>query len=284
MELSIIIVSYNTSHCISSCIKSLLRQTEVNFEIIVIDNASQDESVKVLTEFGDKITLVANRENLGFSKGCNQGASLANGEALIFVNPDVEYLNPGDLKKQLDFHRTHAEFGLVGTNILHQPSFAGRGYPGQKQVDYAFEALPGDIAYIICCNVIIEKDLFEKLNGFDERFFVYGEDIDICLRIRQLGYAIGICDSVTIHHETGASERNSSSYDRHLRRQRAVYLFLEKHYPTNLFKKLIKINLWRARKGLIILHLLRLFKSKVKFKDKSNRFRAMREVCLNFKN
>src|SRR5579863_6660591 len=103
MECSVIIVNYNTAELVKQCIDSLLKQTGIEFEIIVVDNASHDHSLTVLNEYGTKIRLLANTENAGFGKANNQGFRLGQGRYLFLLNPDALLQSPTDLRYLISF-------------------------------------------------------------------------------------------------------------------------------------------------------------------------------------
>lgn len=256
-DFSIIIVNYNTADLVSHCIESVLCQQQVTAEIIVIDNASQDDSLSVLKKYeqANQIVLINHHENSGFGRASNIASEKAHGNYLFFLNPDGKLKDNFFLKSCFDYMEQHPDCGLAGTAVYEprknrfvQPQFK---YPSEKIINnknnkIVFSNLPGEIAWVLGASMIIKKSLFEKVKGFDPDFFLYGEETDLCLRIRKAGFKIGFIDSAVVEHYSGASEKTASVYSIYHRKQRGYYLFCQKHYAMNDVKKIAKKNLFRA--------------------------------------
>lgn len=261
MDISILIVNYNTAELVERCVESVLKQKNVNFEIIVVDNASADNSVLTLQKFGDKINLIANQENLGFGKANNRAFADSCGRYAFLLNPDAELLGTHDLAHIVKFMDTHKEYGLVGTRIIDlnskletPPKYS---YPGEKYTNYPFKDLPGKIAFIIGASMVFRREVFNKIHGFDENFFLYAEDADICLRTRKAGFKIGYLDGVSIQHVDAASERKISSYNLTIKKARADQLFFKKHYNPGQVA-IINRHILKQARVRKLLHCLRL--------------------------
>lgn len=258
-DISVLTVNYNTADLIKACVNSVLSQLDVNLEMIVIDNASADNSVEVLRTYGDKIILLDNKDNLGFGKANNQGFRYSKGRYLFLLNPDAGFLTEKDLSNAVKFMDAHPEFGLVGTRIVdshgqHVVTISDH-YPRQNQTSADFSKLPGKWATVLGASMIIRRDVYEKVKGFDEDYFLYAEETDLCLRIRQLGYQIGYTDEITVTHVGSASERKSPP-ERVIRRKKsAKYLFYSKHYPKADVIQMAKRDLRQSKWHLFILAL-----------------------------
>jgi N-acetylglucosaminyl-diphospho-decaprenol L-rhamnosyltransferase len=251
MDVSVLTVNYNTADLTPKCVQSALDQQGVTREVIVIDNASVDDSVKELQKFGDKIILVPNKDNLGFGKANNQAFRLSSGRYLFLLNPDANFLTVNDLQNAVRFMDEHPDYGLVGTRIVdsqgkHVVTISNH-YPRQKQTTTDFSHLPGEWATVLGASMIIRRDVFEKLGGFDEDFFLYAEETDLCLRIRKAGYKIGYNDEVTVHHVGSASVRTSPPEHVIRRKKRAKYLFYSKHYSKTEVIEMAKKDLCHAK-------------------------------------
>lgn len=251
MDISVLIVNYNTADLIGRCVESVLSQRGVSFEVIVIDNASADESVKVLKAFGDKITLIANKDNLGFGKANNLGFQASSGNYLFLLNPDAMFLTDNDLANAVRYMQEHADEGLMGTRIVdsynqHVVTICDH-YPRQKQTTANFSHLPGKWATVLGASMVVRRDVFEKIGGFDEDFFLYAEETDLCLRIRQHGYKINYSEQITVQHVGSASVRTSPKEQVIRRKKRAKYLFYRKHYPKSDVVQIAKKDLSQAR-------------------------------------
>ena len=280
---SVLIVNYNTGDYAEACIKSLLNQSYIKLEIIVVDNASIDDSVKLLsTSFGKKITLIESNENLGFGRANNLAASQAKGDFLLLLNPDAEIQDPLAINKMVDFLIENPTLGMVGPKIFEPrknkhvtPRFT---YPQSKRLKFRdqLENLPGKIAWLLGACLLLKREAYQAIAGFDPDYFLYGEDADIGLRLRQHGYEIGYCDTVKIMHISGASELGADSLDKWLRKKRGVFLFCMKHYDQRDVLKLARHSIIKSKFYLATMRLTELFRGKknVAFIDKKHRLQA----------
>ena len=282
-SISVLIVNYNSGVYALECIHSLLKQRGETIEIIVVDNASQDDSVKLLREtFDGKIILVESKENLGFGRANNLAASKASGEFLLLLNPDTVITEPNVLKAMVDTLKNNPHIGLLGPAI-DEPRKAKQvlpryRYPSSRHLKYTnkFKRLPGEIAWLLGACMLIKRSVFAEVKGFDPDFFLYGEDADICLRLRLAGYEIGYCDKVQISHVGGASEFGANSLDKWLRKKRGVFLFCTKHFDPRDALEIAKTAIFKSRLYLGALFVTNLFRNKnsVVFVDKKHRLQA----------
>jgi GT2 family glycosyltransferase len=282
-SLSVLIVNYNSGAYAVDCIRSLLQQQSLALEVIVVDNASQDNSIELLNEaFGKKITLIKSKENLGFGRANNLAASKATGEYLLLLNPDTIISEPHDLSELIQFLEVHPEAGMVGPAIEEprkgKDVLPRYRYPASRKLKYTntFKNLPGEIAWILGACMLIKRGFYEEIAGFDPDYFLYGEDADICLRIRQHGYQIGYCDSVKIMHVSGASEIGADSLDKWLRKKRGIFLFWKKHFDSRDALRLAKRAVLKSSVYLFFIKLLGVFlqKNSQELLDKKSRLKA----------
>lgn len=261
IDISVIVVNYNTADLVKACIDSILRQQEVSVEIIVVDNNSRDASVKVLKEYGDKIKLLANHDNKGFGRANNQAFSLSRGRYIYLLNPDAELVTAHDLLNLCKFMHENAQYGLVGTRIVNKNNepevTAFTHYPRQKQSMMDFSRLPGDLATVLGASMFIRRDVYARLKGFDEDYFLYAEETDLCLRVRQLGLQIGYVENVTVRHIGSASERGNSGVDVMRKKKHGKYLFYCKHYPAQGVLAIARHDMRAARRKLLPLKILK---------------------------
>ncbi|EKD70719.1 MAG: hypothetical protein ACD_46C00428G0002 [uncultured bacterium] len=262
-DISVLIVNFNTAELVKKCIESILKQRDVRFEMIVVDNHSHDESVSILREFGSDIKLIVNQDNKGFGAANNQAFRQSGGRYLFLLNPDAICLTELDLYHAVRFMDNHPECGLAGTRIIdsenHLQTTAWDHYPRQDQAQIDFSGLPGTIATVLGASMIIRRDAYAKVGGFDEDFFLYAEETDLCLRLRKQGYMIGFCDDITVQHVGGASEKSYPREDVIRRKKSAKYLFYSKHYHANDVIRMIKHDLNHARFHLWKLKIKKLF-------------------------
>lgn len=282
-EISVIIVSYNTADLIGACLASVEADQGMNPEIFVVDNASSDGSADVVGKGFPAVHLVENRENRGFGAANNQVLSECRGRYLVLLNPDT-VVRPGAFREMAAYMDAHPGVGLAGPRITnpdgtHQDSVSFR-YPGQKHASGELAGLAGSIACVMGACQIVRPELMNQAGGFDEDFFLYGEDQDLCLRIRKLGYEIGYIESAEVVHHGGKSERNSTPPEVWRKKMKAEYLFYGKHYLPGTIRRILKAHLARARWRLAVLNLsLPFARDRAAAIDKMQKYLALREVA-----
>jgi GT2 family glycosyltransferase len=259
LSISVVTVAYRSAPSISASVDSVIRQKNVTAEMVVVDNASPDNTLEVLRKFGPRIRLIENRENVGFGRGCNQGFAAARGHYLYFLNPDAELTSDTALQTLCRVMEEHPTWGIAGTRVvqtngeIEAPSLS---YPDQDRVMTDFASLPGSIAWVIGASMIVRRSVFEHLGGFDPSFFMYGEETDLCLRARRAGFEIGYVEDVEVRHIGGASERGKDPYEVWLRRTTGLHQFWQKHYKSEDVARLMRLNRVRARYRMIVNGLL----------------------------
>ena len=250
MDVSIVIVSYNTADLICSCLSSLEQTTAPEKgEIFVIDNASPDGSAEIIRNRFPTVHLIANEDNKGFAAANNQVLPLCRGHFILFLNPDTLVM-PDTLEKAVTYMKNHADIGLAGAKILnpdgtHQESVSYR-YPGEKYTRGDLPPLKGKIACVLGAAMIARRDVILDIGGFDEDFFLYGEDEDLCLRIRKAAWEIGFIDEAPVIHLGGQSERMTEPIEKWRKKIRATYLFYRKHYRS---ETIVRIKRWDRLKA-----------------------------------
>ncbi len=254
--LTIIVVSYNTREMTLACLRSVFRETRTAFELIVLDNASDDGSAEAIrAEFGDRVELMASTENLGFAAGNNRAAETARGEYLLLLNPDTVVLD-GAIDRLLEFARKQPEAGiwggrtLFGDGSLNPAScwsrqtlrsliFQAMGLSSLFRRSSLFnpEGMGGwnregirAVDIVSGCFLLIRRELWETLGGFRDIFFMYGEEADLCLRARALGVRPMVTSAATIIHHGGASEKARAG--KLVRLLRAKTLLIRFHFPA----------------------------------------------------
>ena len=259
MQLSIIIVNHNSRSLLEQCLASVQKaRTGIVSEIIIVDNNSMDGSKEQLPAKFPNLKFIFNKENLGFAKACNQGCKVASGKYILFLNPDT-ILPATSLAGCLSFFETHPEAGAVGVRMVDiQRRFlkeSKRGlptpsasfyklfglsaiFPRSKTFSKYYEGhLPerenNPVDVLSGAFMMIRKEVFEKLNGFDERFFMYGEDIDLSLRIMNAGYKNYYMGTVSVIHLKGGSTEYNYKYIKNF--YGAMNLFVAKHYSKKPF-------------------------------------------------
>lgn len=255
MDVSIIIVNYNTRQLTIEAIQSVYQSvTEYSYEVIVVDNASSDDSVEKIKKHFPEITLIENKENTGFAKANNQAIRASASDYVLLLNSDT-VVKPDTLAVMLDFMEQHEKVGASGCKVVlpdgsldkacrrgfptpaasfYYISGLARRFPGSAKYNaYHMGHLDPDQAYPIDCLVgafmLVRRQAIEEVGLLDETFFMYGEDIDWCYRIKQAGWENYYYPRTSITHYKGASSRKKPFkiiYEFH----RAMYIFHKKHY------------------------------------------------------
>ena len=251
---SIIIVSYNTREETLDCLRSVHRETrDTAFEVIVIDNDSADGSAEAIAAEFPGLTLIANRENVGFGGANNIAARQARGEFVLLLNPDTVILDRA-VDRLVAFARAHPDRGIWGGRTLfgdgtlnptscwrgmtlwglfswavglsnlmpHNPLFNFDGYGGWKRDEVR------EVDTVTGCFLLIRRTLWDELGGFDPDFYMYGEEADLCLRARGRGARPTITPEAEIIHYGGRSETVPA--DKIVRLMRAKVTLARKHW------------------------------------------------------
>lgn len=249
MKLSVVIVNYNVQYFLELCLKSVQKAlVGIEAEIIVVDNNSPDDSCDRIKQLSPKIVLIENKENLGFSKANNQGVKNAKGDYICILNPDT-VIAEDTFTKLLEFGETKDDLGIVGCKLIDG---AGKYLPESKRnipvVKIALEKILGtsknyyanhiqenDIAKVdilVGAFMFLKRDVFTAIGGFDEDYFMYGEDIDMSYKALSFGYKNYYYGETTIIHYKGESTLKDAFYAK--RFYGSMQIFYKKHFKKNL--------------------------------------------------
>jgi N-acetylglucosaminyl-diphospho-decaprenol L-rhamnosyltransferase len=190
---SLILITYNSAHLLPTFFETLAHTSGVSYEVIVVDNRSADTTcADVAGRAG--VRLIAQAENLGFGRACNQGAAAASGEVLVFLNPDVTF-TPGWLVQLAAGLREHSDAAILCPETL---------YPGQAIPDSAAVTIEERDCGSGSC-MAIRRTAWEELGGFDEQIFMYWEDTDLCWRAWLRGWRVLRDRRAVVYHTRGGS-------------------------------------------------------------------------------
>ncbi|MCF6296915.1 MAG: glycosyltransferase family 2 protein [Flavobacteriaceae bacterium] len=252
MKLSVIIVNYNVQYFLEQCILSLQNASKnITVEIIVVDNNSTDGSCAMLRQKFPKVQLISNVKNVGFSKANNQGVDQAVGAYILILNPDT-VIAEDTLEKTLNFVEKQNNLGALGVkfidgtgNFLPETKrniptvrVASRKILGNSKRYYANHISENEIASVEILTgafMLMKRHVYIKIGGFDEDYFMYGEDIDLCYKLLNKGYQNYYYGETTIIHYKGESTTKNTSYLKHF--YGAMQIFYKKHFKTNSFDK-----------------------------------------------
>ncbi len=242
-KISVIIVNYNTSSCLVTCLSALERHRDEIHEVIVVDNASADDSAAQVKEHFPWVTLIESSSNLGFGVANNVAFSQSSGDLLFLLNPDA-CVEKGCFAAIRKYMESHPDIGMAGTvtfdeNGQKQPT-AVYEYPGHRYSPESFQNLPGNIAWLLGAGLVVRREVMEQVGGFDPDFFLYGEDIDLSLRIRQANWPLGYIEDAGITHLGGQSERTTTPEDLFTKKIEAELLFLRKHYSVTVIRRIAR--------------------------------------------
>ncbi len=253
-KVSISIVNYNAGDYLIKCLKSLEKiKDELPFEVFVVDNASSDDSIEKAKNLFPQHTYILNNENLGFGKAHNQVLRINKNKYVLVLNPDVE-LEKGVLKDGVEYLDKHLDVGAVTGEILlpsgKKDLVAHRGFPTPwasfKYYFFKDDSLyhltnrdfskPHEVDAISGAFFLTRKSVLDKVGYFDEDYFMYAEDIDLCYRIKLAGYKIIYLPHLKILHYKGVS----TGIKKHSRELTTASLETKKR-SVNEFYKTMKI-------------------------------------------
>ena len=224
---SIIIPVYNHASLTRQCLNLLLTQPPLggDVEIIVVDDASTDATPAMLAGYGERIRVVRHTVNSGFSVGCNDGAALAQGEYLVFLNNDT-MPQPGWLDAMVRYIVGHPEVGAVGSKLLYPNDtiqHAGVAISQDRFPRHIYTGFPADhpvvnqsrrFPIVTAACLLIPRALFAQVGGFDTVFINSYEDVDLCLRLGELGCEVHYCHESVLYHLESVSEGRLTNVDR----------------------------------------------------------------------
>lgn len=257
MNLSVVIVNYQTFEMTKNTINSILEHSyPFSYEIIVVDNSSSDDSLSRLQEyFKDKVKFIASSENNGFAAGNNQALRQVNSDYVLLLNSDT-IVWENTLENIYAYMENHEDVGACGCRVRLEDGqldkACKRSFPNvknsffrlfhiptnSKDDNYNLTDLADDGIYEIDCLtgafMFMRKSALDEVGLLDETFFMYGEDIDLCYRIKQGGWKIVYYGESSITHLKGASskkQKNKLIYEFY----RAMYIYYKKHHAKESF-------------------------------------------------
>jgi len=259
MDLSVIIVSHNSAGYLEACLGSLDRHLAAfDVEVCVVDNASEDDTQGIASRRAPRLRLIANERNLGFAAAVNLGLAATTGRYVLWLNPDSVLLDDG-MGALLEYLDARPDVGIIGPRILDPGGAFQRSARAFPSYDWAighrhslltrlFPANPyskrylrtdsdpakvQDIDWVSGACLLHRRDVADRIGGLDERFFMYCEDVDFCLRAHQAGWAVQYHPVLTVQHQVAGSTRQRPArmlYERH----RSLWRYYKKHFPRGI--------------------------------------------------
>lgn len=274
-EVTVVIVSYKTRDLSLKAVETVIDNSPgVAMRIVFFDNASGDGSAEAVSSRFPQVDVIANDENIGFARANNLVANTARTDWLLLLNPDTETY-PDAIANLLAFAKTHPEAGIVGGQTRFPDGGLNPSSCWQRMTPWSTftsavglssifpnsalfnsEAIGGwkrdtvrHVDIVVGCFLLIRLELWKKLGGFDRRYFMYGEDADLCLRARKLGYRPMITPDARIMHLVGASTANRA--EKVVAVMRAKATLVRDHWPRwQVPLGLGMLWLWAAMRGV----------------------------------
>lgn len=275
MQLSVIILNYNVRYFLEQCVLSVQNALEgIDAEIIVVDNASSDDSCQMIKEKFSNVTLIENKDNLGFPKGNNIGVAKAKGEYICILNPDtvvaedtfskiLDFVNrlrqAQSDKRQSQVELVETDFGIIGCKLIDGSGKflpeCKRGVPtpwvaftkifglyklfpksswfNQYYAMHLDENQSGEVDILVGAFMVMKRDLYLEVGGFDEDCFMYSDDIDLSYLVKKAGYSNYYFADTTVIHYKGESTVRDGLYMKRFRE--AMQFFYKKHFKKSWF-------------------------------------------------
>ncbi|WP_189439359.1 glycosyltransferase family 2 protein [Rhodanobacter panaciterrae] len=251
LALSVIVVSADSGPALRECVRSVLA-SPLSLELILIDNASRDgmpSAIERAHAHDPRLKVIYNHKNLGFGPAVNLAAKQANGHALLILNPDC-LLRDDDLRRLLALQAGKPKAGLIGAVVcdadgrpdpaswrrdplLQRSLNSLLGRPGEKvNVEQAIPAEVIEAEAVSGAVMLMTRAMFQRLGGFDEDYFLHCEDLDLCRRVRDIGYKVLLAGDVRVQHGKGSSSRHRPVFVSRYK-HRGMWRWFRKHDPAS---------------------------------------------------
>jgi GT2 family glycosyltransferase len=283
IDLSIVVVNYNTCHLLDELFASIARATQgLSLQLIMVDNASTDKSVEYLERTAYPIELVLNQKNVGFGRANNQALPFVRGRHVLLLNTDA-FVSEDTFTKTVAWMNEHPECGVLGVRLVgrdgalqpscrYRPTIANiflhktglfRWFPSVRAVDDM--AWPHDAVrecdWVPGCYYLIRREVLRTVGLFDPRFFMYYEEVDHCIRVQQAGWKVFFYPFTQVVHIGGESAKSVAEISKTGRQISALqmeseWLFVRKHHGL--------WGLWAHLALLVLADLIQLAKDLIK--------------------
>lgn len=290
MQLSVIILNYNVRYFLELCVLSVQNAIQnLDAEIIVIDNNSSDDSCAMMKQRFPNIKLIQNKENSGFPKGNNIGVAAAKGEYICILNPDTVVADD-TFEKILAFAKSKTDLGIVGCKLIDGTGNflpeSKRGIPtpwvaftkifglykffpnsslfNNYYAQHLNENQSGKVEILVGAFMVMKRELYTEIGGFDENCFMYSDDIDLSYMALQKGKSNYYFHDTTVIHYKGESTVKDGTYMK--RFQEAMNFFYKKHFKVTFFFSLF------MKIGILFFAFVKMFQGKVKPKPSPEKY------------
>lgn len=277
MQLSVIILNYNVRYFLEQCVISVQKALEnIDGEIIVVDNNSSDDSCAMMKQRFPNIKLIENKENVGFPKGNNIGVAQAKGEFICILNPDT-VVAEDTFSKLLNTGHWSLNTGIIGCKLIDGTGNflpeSKRGIPtpwvaftkifglyklsnafGKYYAQHLSENQSGEVEILVGAFMVMKRDLYNEIGGFDENCFMYSDDIDLSYMALQKGKTNYYFHETSVIHYKGESTVKDGTYMK--RFQEAMNFFYKKHFKVSVFFSFF------MRIGIVFFSFIKMFQGK----------------------
>jgi len=266
MDLSIIIVNYKNSSSLKKCLSSIYQTLDnLEFEVLVIDNNSFDKKLEALEIEFPQVKFIRNKTNVGFAKANNRAAEFSKSATLLFLNPDTQLtdsaiasmyahliknpnigvLGPKVLNNDGSLQYSCRSFPTLWTGLFNRYSILSRLFPGNRftkrylMTDYDHQETR-NVDWVSGCCMMIRSSTFKTVGGFDEHYFIFNEDVDLCKGLQDQGYRVVYFPHARVFHDISSSNRKVPFFIT-LKRHQGMSYYYQKHHSGNpLFQCLIQ--------------------------------------------
>ena len=251
LDLSVQIVNYNTKKYLPDCVDgtiSDLENSSLSYKILILDNNSQDDLSSLKEKYKSRnVAFYYSEKNLGFGAGHNFLARKAESKFILILNPDIKFLEKNTVKHLIEKLAEFSSGKVIGPKLITEESrpqewdhgelegfkawlFNNTGNSFWKEREGVIKA-----SWVSGAFFLIERQIFEKVSGFDEKFFLYKEEEDLCLRVRKLGFEIIYCPEVKVYHYGSVVARKEDFMSESRK------YFIEKHFKNRFYYPILKL-------------------------------------------
>jgi N-acetylglucosaminyl-diphospho-decaprenol L-rhamnosyltransferase len=269
-ELAVVVVNHNAGDFLERCLSTIHAAAgDLDLDVVLVDNASSDGSTEIVGRANPSLRVFRNRVNRGFAAAANQGVRATTAPFVFLLNPDAE-ITGGSLASLVKVAADRPSAAVVGPLVRNSDGSlqaSARKVPGLlESLGHAFlgpfapnnrfsraytmaewdRSSEREVEWVSGCAMLVRREAFDSVGGFDEGYFMYVEDVDICTRLGQAGWSVLFCPELEVVHETGVSARKQS---RRLafEHSRSIYRYFARHRargPAALLKPLVKLAVW----------------------------------------
>jgi N-acetylglucosaminyl-diphospho-decaprenol L-rhamnosyltransferase len=266
-DLAVVVVNWNSGESVSRCVRSVLESAgEVSLDIVIVDNGSGDGSARAVAESFPQVRLIENDDNRGFPRAANQGMRATDSEFVLLINPDAEVV-AGTLEGLLKVARDHPRAGAIGVLTTNTD---GSVYPSARRVPSLGQGLAQTLVapfwpqnrwsrayrmadwdrrderkvdWVSGSSMLLRRQALDRVGLFDEAYFMYVEDLDLCTRMRAAGWEVWFSPEVQIEHVGGTATAGRKRMT--LEHSKSMYLYFVKH-RSNGWRAVLRPFAWIA--------------------------------------